>query len=233
MRRLLVFCKEPAPGKVKTRLAATIGPESAESLAWALLRDTWRLARLAANASGARLELHHSPPQTGPRFRALIAELGCEAHPQPPGSLGERLSAGLNPDEGTRIALGSDSPDLPAVQIIEAFERLAPSSALASPAPDGGYVLLGLGPGVPAEALASPAIRWSSPYTLDDTQAALGRAGVAWLPPLAGWQDVDVIEDLWGLAGRLQEAPESAPATAAWIRAERNRLPAQGSSSGC
>ncbi|MBL4847612.1 MAG: DUF2064 domain-containing protein [Planctomycetes bacterium] len=227
MRRLLVFCKEPVPGQVKTRLAASIGAEAAADLAWALLRDTCRLAGVAARRSGARLELHHAPREPGPRLAALLSELGCEARPQSEGTLGERLAAGLSPNEEGRIALGSDAPDLPPEQIVAAFEQLDSGSALASPAADGGYVLLGLGPETPAQALTSPAIRWSSAHTLADTRAALETAGALWLPPLAGWSDLDEIEDLWALADRLEGCPETAPASAAWIEARRDRLPAR------
>jgi len=41
--RILVFTKSPAPGVVKTRLAATLGAERAASLARAFLKDTWSL----------------------------------------------------------------------------------------------------------------------------------------------------------------------------------------------
>lgn len=219
MRRLLVFCKEPQPGRVKTRLAASIGDEAAADLAWSLLRDTCRLARIAADQVDARLELHHAPASPSPAFRELGASFGCLLVPQIEGSLGERLAAGLAPEGDPRVALGSDAPDLPPGQIVAAFEGLDPQLAVASPAPDGGYVLLGLGSAVPALALGSAQIRWSSESTLRDTRASLEASGARFSPPLAGWRDVDEWADLEALADRLGEDPSSAPASAAWLRA--------------
>ena len=42
---LLIFVKYPEPGKVKTRLAATIGPELAAQLYQEFIRSTLDLAR--------------------------------------------------------------------------------------------------------------------------------------------------------------------------------------------
>ena len=220
-----MFAKEPQPGRVKTRLAASIGAEAAADLAWALLRDTCRLARAAADATGARLELHHAPSQPGPELRELARAFACELVAQRPGSLGERLAAGLEPDDSGRVALGSDAPDLPPALLEQAFLALEePGAAVAAPAPDGGYVLLGLGRGVPASALADSTIRWSSATTLDDTRGALLRAGSE-LTLLEAWSDVDELADLEALEERLRLTGESAPATEAWLARWRSRLP--------
>jgi uncharacterized protein len=215
--RLLVFAKEPQPGRVKTRLAAAIGPEAAADLAWALLEDTCQLALRAARACGAELELHHSPNEPGPRLRELARELDCRLIAQSRGSLGERLASGLAPDARARIALGSDAPDLPQALLEQAFAALeVPEAAVAAPAPDGGYVLLGLGRAAPADALADPAIRWSSATTLGDTRAVLEGAGSP-LTLLSGWSDVDDLADLEALEERLTCAKGAAPATRAWL----------------
>ena len=220
-----MFAKEPQPGRVKTRLAASIGAEPAAELAWALLRDTCSLARAAADALGARLELHHAPSDPGPELRELAAAFGCELVAQGPGSLGERLAAGLRPDHSARIALGSDAPDLPRDLLDQAFLALEePRTAIAAPAPDGGYVLLGLADGASASALADPAIRWSSATTLSDTCSALLRTGSE-VARLGGWSDVDELADLEALEERLRSDEGSAPATRAWLLDWRSRSP--------
>lgn len=222
--RLLIFAKEPQPGRVKTRLAASIGAERAAALAWALLEDTCRLARAAAEAAGARLELHVAPSQPGSALLALAERYGCQVIPQRGQTLGERLAAGLAPEGEARVALGSDAPDLPPALLADAWAGLASADALAAPASDGGYVLLGLGPQAPASALAAPSIRWSSESTLADTRAALAAAGSE-LGLLSGWRDVDEADDLAALELRLQETPGAAPATRAWLESWRPEGP--------
>lgn len=223
MPRLLVFAKEPQPGRVKTRLAATIGAEAAADLAWALLEDTCRLARSAADAAGARLELHHAPREVTQRLRDLAQSCRCDLIPQGDGSLGERLAAGLAPDTQARLALGSDAPDLPLSLLERAFQALeGEGAAVAAPAPDGGYVLLGLGPKAPSAALAETSIRWSSETTLADTRAVLAAAGSP-LELLGGWSDVDDLADLEALEERLRLADGVAPATRGWLERWRER----------
>lgn len=215
--RLLLFSKVPSPGQVKTRLAATIGCAAATELAWALLHDSAQVAQSTAEAIGVRCELHFGrPPEPSPRFERLLAELGLRALPQGPGGLGERLAAGFGGADVPRVAMGSDSPDLPSALIVEAFGVLEPGAACLAPAGDGGYVLIGLGPGVSAAALADPKIEWSSARTLADTRAALERAG-AEVRVLPAWRDVDDAADLAALRERLALDPGAAPRTAAWL----------------
>src|SRR4051812_34028986 len=85
-RILLVFAKEPAPGKAKTRLAATVGAERAAALALAFLEDTLPHAALAVTAAGARLRIVHAPASESARdaLDAIALHLGiaCELRPQ-------------------------------------------------------------------------------------------------------------------------------------------------------
>lgn len=213
---LLLFAKEPVVGRVKTRLGQAIGMELAAELAKALLQDTLRLARAAAEAAGARLVVVHAPDVISKGLAGEIEAAGGSALAQGEGDLGQRLARGLGRVDGARIALGMDSPDLPAAAVVCAFEHLeSPGSAVLGPCGDGGYYLLGLGAGVGSEFLGE-GIRWSTEHTLDDTRAAMAARG---LEPilLASHSDVDELEDLRRLARRLESNPESAPATRGWL----------------
>ena len=48
-RTLAVFAKRPEPGRVKTRLATTLGADAAAALYWAMLQDVWRLAKAVSD----------------------------------------------------------------------------------------------------------------------------------------------------------------------------------------
>jgi len=209
--RLVIMAKEPRAGQVKTRLAARIGAGPAAGLAQAFLEDTLTRVRGLAD----ELWLCHAPAEIsqgfGERCQAIAADLRLV--PQVDGGLGARLADALA-GEGLRLALGSDAPDLPLACVHEAVEALRGElDAVAAPARDGGYTLLGLGPGVSSAPLAGP-IRWSHAETWADTRAALAPARVGEVTP---WDDVDELEDLLALCARLD--PEACPATAAWARA--------------
>ncbi|MCA8924551.1 MAG: DUF2064 domain-containing protein [Planctomycetes bacterium] len=209
--RVVVMVKEPIAGRVKTRLAAQIGSHRASELAQAFLDDT--LLRLRDRAQS--LWVCHAPATASQGFRARCRRFAprCELVPQAEGGLGARLAAALA-GEGVRVALGSDAPDLPLRCLDEARAALEGAADLAvCPARDGGYTLLGLGPGVDPAPLAGP-IRWSHPATWADTRAAMAPARAAELTP---WDDVDELEDLRALCARLE--PGLCPATEAWARA--------------
>jgi glycosyltransferase A (GT-A) superfamily protein (DUF2064 family) len=60
------------------------------------------------------------------------------------------------------------------------------------PAEDGGYYLLGLTVPAPTQALQDlfTNIRWSTPWTMDDTVAAAARCGLR-VHTLTAWYDID------------------------------------------
>lgn len=209
---VLVFCKEPAPGRAKTRLGRVIGHERVTGLAWALLEDTLRLA----GRVGVDLVVVHAPPEPSPALRDLVARVtpGASLEPQSSGDLGQRLHAGLSGRRSRpRVALGSDAPDLPPGRIEAAFAALESAQAVLGPAEDGGYYLIGLGAGVGSGFLAH-GIRWSAPTTLHDTRAQAEAAGLR-VGLLPSHRDVDDLPALRDLARRA--GIENAPATFAWL----------------
>jgi rSAM/selenodomain-associated transferase 1 len=221
--KLLLMAKEPAPGRVKTRIARQIGPEAAAALAWALLEDAARGAADGAAAAGAILEVVHAPdaPSTALVERVAAAAPGSRLRAQGLGDLGVRLARALADVAWARVAIGSDAPDLPPERFAQAFAALARSPAVVGPALDGGYYLLGLAPGVPPGAL-EVGIRWSTPHALADTRAALRAAGIGPIFELPPHGDVDEPEDLARLAELLARDPSRAPATARWTAAWRD-----------
>jgi uncharacterized protein len=199
-----IFGKQPAPGRVKTRLAKELGPEQAAAIHEAMLFDTLETWSSEAILSpGGRRVLVYAPADAGPWFDPRVP--ACYAlQPQAEGSLGERMKAffeGEFEDEAVRVVLiGSDSPTLDPTIVISAFLCLENRDVVLGPATDGGYYLAGARNAVPP---IFEGIDWSTPAVLNQSIDRLNntRLSLAVLPP---WYDVDT-PDAWRmLAGHLR-----------------------------
>jgi len=191
-RGLIVFAKEPLPGRVKSRLAATIGDIAAAELYQAMLRDVLNLSR---KLTGVETVVYWDcPEQTLP----LLAErFGCRSRRQPAGDLGVRMQAAfaeMFDDHEICCIIGSDTPDLPLAYVQEAFDLLAAetSDTVFGPSADGGYYLLGLRRVIPQ---LFTAIDWSTDLVLRQSMAAAASAGCR-ATLLPEWHDIDTHADL-------------------------------------
>ncbi|KAA0253581.1 glycosyltransferase [Acidobacteria bacterium ACD] len=205
-RRLVLFAREPVAGRVKTRLALSIGAPAACRLYGAMLED---LAGQLPSPAEWQAVLAHDGAAPGPVLGRLFGT-GWLAVPQGGGGLGERLVRVLDRSaaEGARatVVAGSDAPSLTAERVREAFRALGEGGARVAlaPSPDGGYSLLGATREVPASALLGD-VRWSTPDARGDTVAAARELGIP-VALLDEVPDVDTREDLGRLAGILAEA---------------------------
>lgn len=210
-RCLLLFAKEPLPGKVKTRLARDIGATRAAALYEAMLRDTLERSRRVS----ASPVLAYSPVGGTAYFAQLAPEATLLL--QPDGDLGVRLQAAFTAafELGFEhvAAVGSDAPHVPAAWIEEAFERLAREHGVIGPATDGGYWLIGLSR--PAPGLFER-VRWSSAATRADTEARAVECGVE-LAVLRETFDVDTSGELEHLREHVGAHPEHCSYTRAWF----------------
>lgn len=204
---ICVLAKVPRPGRVKTRLARTLGDERAAALAEAFLEDT--LAGLGATPASVILALDEDAPG---RWHALAARVWMQGD----GSLGDRLERVLGralEDHPWAVALGADSPGLPVHLLNDAATALDPAPderCVLGPCRDGGFYLLGVRrvkPGMLA------GVRWSTPDALDDTEGSLRLAGLSPVR-LALWFDVDEPDDLVHLRTLIEGGQVCAPATA-------------------
>ncbi|RPH45177.1 MAG: glycosyltransferase [Burkholderiales bacterium] len=195
--RLIVFARLPQLGRVKTRLAATIGPQRALEVYRRLLDTTLALAQ----ASGAdRLELCVAddgvPADDGSRtLTATLAARGWTVVPQRGADLGARMRDALERalEQGERpVLLGSDCPVLSPADVQAAFAALRRADAVFAPTEDGGYALVGLSRPLPTLFEHMP---WGTGEVAARTRerAHAVQARVAWLRTV--W-DVDVEADL-------------------------------------
>ncbi len=143
MRKLLmIFAKVPEHGKVKTRLAETIGEDKALQVYLKLLQHTYevsskllevdKLIFYASNADDFDMLDYYRIPKTT----------------QHGGDLGERMKDGFkrafaqNYDQV--VIIGSDCISLSTDILEEAFMKLHSNDFVIGPAEDGGYYLLGM-----------------------------------------------------------------------------------------
>jgi uncharacterized protein len=202
---LLIFVKYPEPGKVKTRLASTIGAELAAQLYSEFIRATFSLARQIAAARFVTF----TPAEKEQDFRELF-----------PGPL-EWFAQNNSADLGARIhhaichvqqtgyshvlTIGTDSPSLPADYLEQAAAALAAHDLVLGPATDGGYYLIGLKSAPPPELFTG--IDWSTERVLHQT---LRRAEQLRMPVhlLPSWYDVDDLATLRRFCNENKLPPE-------------------------
>ncbi len=138
---LLIFIRNPELGKVKTRLAQTLGAVEALKIYQILLEKT-RL--LALSATTERLLFYSD---FIPEHDEWPDEL-FQKKRQLEGDLGARMEAAfqLAFDQGGSkvLIIGSDCPTLSPAILTAAIEALDHSDFVVGPTADGGYYLLGM-----------------------------------------------------------------------------------------
>lgn len=200
---LIVFAREPLPGAVKTRLAASIGDHAAATLYETMLWDVLATARQMDNVETVVYWecAEKSLPLLAERYR-------CSSRRQSPGDLGQRMRSafeGMFAGSCERCCIiGSDAPDLPRSYIQEAYQQLSvqQNDIVLGPSRDGGYYLLGLKQVWPQ---LFTGISWSSAVVLEQSLVAARDSGLtaALLPE---WQDIDTVDDLQAFQERNRRA---------------------------
>ena len=190
-RQLGMFAKYWEPGRVKTRLAASIGNDAASGVYQGFVRCLVR--RLAGRAE--RCVVYFTPPERREAFAELVGA-AWQLELQGEGDLGARMQRYF--DDALRagyhkvLLIGSDSPTLPAGRIDEAFAALDDAPVVLGPTPDGGYYLVGISECVPP---IFQGVAWSTERVWQQTIGRLRDAGCRYaeLPPC---YDVDEACDL-------------------------------------
>jgi rSAM/selenodomain-associated transferase 1 len=189
------MAKNPSAGRVKRRLAASVGAVAAARFYRTCLAHT--LMRLGRDPRWRTL-LAVSPDRD---VRAPYWPRGIGRMPQGGGDLGVRMQRAFRRlPPGPAIIVGSDIPAIKPSDIARAFRLLGNGDAVLGRAPDGGYWLVGLRR---SPRLLAPFanVRWSGPHALADTLRNLQGHRVAFAATLS---DVDTAEDYRRLRGSWQ-----------------------------
>lgn len=200
---LMIFVKNPELGKVKTRLASTIGEEKALEVYKTLLAHTCTIvnfidpACLPAGQAGpaGRFDkavfysdiITHNDLWNDEKFQKYLQE-GED--------LGEKMlnAFALSFSRGYDkvVVIGSDCPQLTTEIIEKSFEALNFNEVVIGPAKDGGYYLLGMNK-LYKELFQNKT--WSSENVLLDTLIDLKKTNIPYTL-LETLSDVDREEDL-------------------------------------
>lgn len=211
---LAMFVKTPALSPIKTRLADSIGRADAE--------EFYSLSVMALKSSVASLESKN--PNITPFF--AVAESEGLRHPlwqdwktlhQGDGDLGTKLSKIYNEliaKFDTVLIIGSDSPQIGASDLEDAFEVLyggddsSEPILVVGPARDGGFYLVGSSARLPGTLWSK--VRYSTENAGKDLiDAGLKLGEVITLPEET---DVDTVQDLRTLAAIFPERSEASTA---------------------
>lgn len=203
-QRLLVFARLPEPGRVKTRLAAELGPERALAIYEAMLRDV--IASVGASSEETEIEFLWSPTPAanGAALRKAFAHHTVAV--QTGETRGDRLSMAFSERfffhrTHKIVAIGVDDPLLPRVLIDHAFALLDSCEYVIGPAENGRYYLFGCR-AMSFEPSVFQDIAWGTSSVLSHTVGRIAASGrtMALLPERF---DINTAEDLerFGAAG--------------------------------
>lgn len=216
-----VLARAPEPGRVKTRLAASLGAAAAcelheamsldvlEAIAtWARQRGTPDLVRVLAVTGDA----------TAARRLAAPAEArwGYRVEEQVEGDLGARILgvAAARQAEGCcgALVVGTDTPTLSGDLLEEAAAAVSTADLVLAPARDGGVVLLGLGR---TRADVFTGVSWGCNTVRAELEARARAVGLR-LRVVRGGEDVDDGDSLRRVAAELATT-QAAPRVRAWL----------------
>jgi rSAM/selenodomain-associated transferase 1 len=196
-QRLLVFARVPELGRVKTRLAASIGADKALAIYEAMLREL--LGRIGGSTQETEIEVMWAPTENA-NGELLRGAFGDRAVAMQTGeTLGDRLAMAFSERfffHRTQkiIAIGVDDPRLTRDIIDHAFGLLDSVEWTIGPAIDGGYYLIGCRAAAFDSAIFSD-IEWGTSSVLSTTMSRI-RERESTVAVLPHRYDIDVLEDL-------------------------------------
>ena len=186
-KALITFIKNPEKGKVKTRLAKTVGADRALAIYKALMEHTRKIAvvlpvnRLLFYSQ----RINHSDTWLAKDFHKQL---------QAEGDLGIKMQMAFQyafQANQQVVIIGSDCASLTSDIVQEAFDQLAHHAFVIGPALDGGYYLLGMNHFYPS---VFEGIEWSTSTVLEETIQRIRDVEQSYylLPALS---DIDYEED--------------------------------------
>ena len=196
---LVVFAKDPIPGRVKTRLNPCITPDEAAKLYKAFSLDIISSAR---KLKCINVTVAYTPIGAEKAFRKLV-EQPTNFLPQKGKNLGERMKNAFKQSfaEGAKrvVIIGTDSPTLPTSYIQKAFDVLKKIPVVIGPTFDGGYYLVGLSK---QNDDIFDGIEWGTSRVFGQTLTRIKSLNTQ-VYVLSPWYDVDTSEDLEFLRSHL------------------------------
>lgn len=190
---LMIFCKAPVAGQVKTRLITELTAEQARQVHIELTLRTLQLTTLSKLCP---VQLWCTPSTDHPFFAASAQTYPVMLQQQQGNDLGERMNnafcLALN-RYSRAVLIGCDCPSLTGQDLEDALTALNQKrSCVLGPAEDGGYVLIGLNHPHPELFLNMP---WGTDRVLELTRARLKHSTLQYHELRQQW-DIDTPGDL-------------------------------------
>ncbi len=143
-KALIVFTREPEPGKTKTRLMPYFTQEQCAGLHSCMLRDISREMKSA----DADIIVAYTGGRNGPEFlrktfgktAVFIEQIGADIGARMKNAIKEALELGYD----KVVLIGTDIPEIRAESVNDAFSKLDSSDIVLGPTEDGGYYLIGM-----------------------------------------------------------------------------------------
>ncbi|MDL5510980.1 TIGR04282 family arsenosugar biosynthesis glycosyltransferase [Arenibacter sp. M-2] len=184
---LIIFTRNPELGRCKTRLAATVGDETALNIYKFLLDHTKNMTK---GLNMAKWVYYSDNIWENDIWDTSIYEKKVQSGKD----LGERMSNafkdGFNAGHEKIVIIGSDMYDLSENDLLEAFQILDHHGYVIGPAIDGGYYLLGM-------KVLNPSLfkdkTWGTDTVLKATLQDLHNENYSLLGPK---NDIDYFEDI-------------------------------------
>lgn len=185
---LIIFAKNPVLGKVKTRLAATIGDEKALNVYKELLQHTHDISsKVKANKVVFYSDFVKNQDLWDQAKYIKKLQKGDD--------LGARMSDAFErtlAENRKVIVIGTDCKELTPEILTQAFDTLNYVDVVIGPALDGGYYLIGM---KNREEALFQNINWSTSYVLEQTIRKINTQKLSYVL-LKTLSDIDTEEDL-------------------------------------
>jgi uncharacterized protein len=186
----ILFLKYPERGAVKTRLANTLGDDLTYELYQCFLADISAMTR--------RIKAQTIISYSGPKNVSFSDFPGIQCLRQRGKNIGERMHGAFLDvfAQGFErcVLTGSDSPDLPAGLVNDAFDKLKSVDVVLGPSEDGGYYLIGCKQHSLRQSIFHD-INWSTAGVFPETVKRIVDSGLKF-SPLPQRPDIDELDDL-------------------------------------
>ena len=190
-RLLIIFARNPELGKIKTRLAKTLGDEMALAIYYKLLAHAQQITH---NLDYDKAVYYSSYADTEDNWDNRVykkkVQKGHDLGERMFNAIDDALAAGYE----SVVLIGTDIYELTSEIIDNAFNKLTVHDVVIGPAKDGGYYLIGMKkPNSSIFKLSA----WSTPGVFSETVKRIENADLSWAKT-ALLNDIDEPEDLRG-----------------------------------
>jgi len=199
---LILFYKYPEKGKIKTRLAQSVGDQHAFEIYNCMLNDLYTTAGKTSVIKIAASTLPGGIPAGKPVYDTFLQE-GTDLGEKMLNAFRKVFSLGYS----RAILSGSDCPEITAELFDEAFDTLTDHDYVIGPASDGGYYLIGMKREVLNPSVFQD-IPWSTSRVLDTTAGRLNAERYRY-KLLEELNDVDTLDDVETLLSNNGEGRRS------------------------